>query len=98
MGKSIFDELNNAQYGSQQQVPPRGKFNRMNPFQMMGEIANAMRNPAAFVNSHIPGIPKEIANDPNKILQYFQGQGLRDEQIREAHDIANQIQGIGSVK
>ncbi len=43
-----------------------------NPVQKMNYILQAMRNPAAFVRQHLPGIPEQIINDPNQILQYMQ--------------------------
>lgn len=56
----------------------------MNPYQRAGAIMQAMRNPPAFVRQMIPDLPEEIANDPNRILQYLQEtRGVTNEQIRQ---------------
>ena len=43
-----------------------------NPAERMNYIANAMRNPPAFVKEQFPDIPESIQNDPNAILNYLQ--------------------------
>ena len=60
-----------------------------NPIQKLNYIMQVMRNPAAFVKQNIPGIPDQILNDPNQILQYMQEHcGVTQEDIQRA---ANQI-------
>ena len=55
-----------------------------NPMQKMNYIMQAMTNPAAFVKQNIPDIPDEIANDPNRILQYLQQtRGITNSQIQQ---------------
>ena len=55
------------------------------PMQRMGYIMQAMRNPTQFVKNVIPDLPAEIANDPNRILQYLQQtRGITDAQIQQA--------------
>ena len=71
----------------QQGIPQQPHF--QNPIQKMNYIMQAMRNPAAFVKQAIPDLPNEIANDPNRILQYLQQtRGITNEQIQQ---IAGQI-------
>lgn len=71
---------------------PAGGFSGIqfqNPMQKAQYIMQAMQNPAAFVRQAMPDIPAEIANDPNRILQYMQQtRGITNEQIQQA---ANQI-------
>ena len=56
-----------------------------NPMQKANYILQAMRNPAAFVRQAIPGLPPQIANDPNQILQWMQQNGMvTQQQIQEA--------------
>ena len=55
-----------------QQAPMSGGPQFQNPIQKMNYIMQAMRNPAAFVKQNISGIPDQILNDPNQILQYMQ--------------------------
>lgn len=55
-----------------------------NPMQRIGQIMQAMRNPAAFVRQHL-NIPDQIANDPNAILQYMQtNMGVTQQDIQNA--------------
>lgn len=73
----------------QQTSPMSGGPHFQNPIQKMNYIMQAMRNPAAFVKQAIPDLPNEIANDPNRILQYLQQtRGITNEQIQQ---IAGQI-------
>ena len=48
---------------------PRVKFN--NPMQQAQYIAQAMRNPIAFVQEQFPDVPENIRNNPNAVLQYL---------------------------
>lgn len=57
----------------------------MNMFQRIGELAQAMRNPSAYLMGRFTDIPPEIANDPDKILAYLkQTRGLSDQDIQQA--------------
>lgn len=57
--------------------------------QQMAAMMRAMSNPAAFVKENLPGLPEQIANDPNQILQYMmQNLGVTQQDIQNA---ANQI-------
>ena len=81
----LYNQLMGGQKA--QQVPQVSA--SMNPLQRMGQIMQAMRNPAQFVRNAIPDLPAEIANDPNRILQYLQQtRGITNEQIQQ---IAGQI-------
>ena len=63
--------------------------NRMNPMQRMGQVMQAMQNPAAFVRQAFPDIPAYMQNNPGQILQYLQQtRNISNEQIQS---IANQI-------
>ena len=67
-----------------QQAPKPAMNLYMNPYQRAGAIMQAIRNPQAFVRQMIPDLPEEIANDPNRILQYLQEtRGVTNEQIRQ---------------
>ena len=56
-----------------------------NPMQKMSYIMQAMQNPAAFVRQNLPGIPQEISNDPNRILQFMQqNMGVTQQDIMNA--------------
>ena len=81
----LYNQLMGGQKA--QQVPQVSA--PMNPLQRMGQIMQAMRNPVQFVRNAIPDLPAEIANDPNRILQYLQQtRGITNEQIQQ---IAGQI-------
>lgn len=65
---------------AQQYMPPYA-----NPLQNVNAIFQAMRNPVQFVRQAIPDLPQDIANDPNRILQYLQQtRGITNEQIQQA--------------
>lgn len=67
-----------------QQSPQPMQQAPMNPFQRANAIMQAMRDPSTFVRQMIPDLPQEIANDPNKILQYLQEtRGITNEQIQQ---------------
>lgn len=58
-----------------------------NMFQMMGQFAQAMQNPAAFIIQRFPDIPAEIQNDPNKILAYLQQtRGITNQDIQQLYN------------
>ena len=48
---------------------PRVQFN--NPMQQAQYIAQAMRNPIAFVQEQFPDVPENVRNNPNAVLQYL---------------------------
>lgn len=76
----LYNQLMGGQ--NTQQVPQVSA--PMNPLQRIGQIMQAMRNPAAFVKQAIPDLPDNIANDPNQILQYLkQTRGVTDQQIQQ---------------
>lgn len=53
-----------------------------NPIQKAQYIYQAMTNPAAFVKQQFPDVPDEIANDPNRVLQYIQqSRGISNDQL-----------------
>ena len=55
----------------------------MNPFQKMGAVMQAMRNPQQFIKQSFPDIPDNISNDPNQILNYLQQtRGISNQQIQ----------------
>lgn len=82
-----MNQLYSMLMGGNMQMPQQQTVRQpaMNPFQRTNAIMQAMRNPQAFVQQMIPGLPPEIANDPNRILQYMrEHMGVTDEQIRQA--------------
>lgn len=60
-----------------------------NPFQIVGEISNAMRNPIAFAMNAFRDVPAELWNDPARALQYIQ----QTRNISQA-DIQNMINSL----
>ena len=59
------------------------------PVSRANAIYQAMMNPPAFVRQAIPDLPPEIANDPNRILQYLQQTGrVTPQQIQQ---VANSL-------
>ena len=80
-----YDRINGIQ--PQQQVQPQRYSGMMfqNPIQKANYIMQAMQNPAAFVRQALPGIPVDISNNTNAILQYMkQNCGLTDMDIQAA--------------
>lgn len=71
-----------------------------NPVQKMAYIMQVMQNPAAFVKQQFPDIPHEIQNNPGQIFNYLQQTrgAVSQEQIQQAQQMANQIQGQGTVR
>jgi hypothetical protein len=60
--------------------------------QFMGEFQKLAANPQQYVMQRF-GIPKEIASDPNAILQNLMNSGkVSQEQINAAQSMASQIQ------
>lgn len=67
-------------HGMPQQIAP----NQMSPFQKVSMAMQAMQNPAKFVKQAIPDLPDEIANDPNRILNYLQQtRGVTNQDIQQ---------------
>lgn len=55
-----------------------------NPIQKAQYIYQAMTNPVAFVKQQFPDVPDEIANDPNRVLQYLQqSRGISNNQLNQ---------------
>ena len=70
-----------------------------NPVMKMRHIMQAMTNPAAFVKNAFPDIPDEIQNNPGQILNWLQRtRGVSDQHIHQAQQMAEQIQGQGTVR
>ena len=56
---------------------------QMNPLQVVGEVANAMRNPMAFAMNAFRDVPPELWNNPAQALQYIQQtRGISDADLR----------------
>ena len=54
-----------------------------NPLQVVGEVANAMRNPMAFAMNAFRDVPPELWNNPAQALQYIQQtRGISDADLR----------------
>ena len=79
---SLYQMLNG---GAQNSMPMMQQMRTpMNMYQRMGNIMQAMKNPAAFVKQSFPDIPDQISNDPNAILNYLQRtRGISDQQIQQ---------------
>ena len=43
-----------------------------NPMMLMGQIANAMRNPMAFAMNAFQDVPRELWSNPERALEYIQ--------------------------
>lgn len=84
----LYQMLTGQMYPQNQQMPVQQNFSGIqfqNPIQKANFIMQAMRNPVAFVKQAVPDLPSDIANDPNRILQYLQQtRGITNEQIQEA--------------
>lgn len=79
-----YDRINGTQ-PAPQPVNGYSGMSYINPMQKMSAIQQAMQNPAAFVMQNIPGIPAEVALDPNRVLMYMkQNLGLTDADIQAA--------------
>lgn len=82
MANPLYQMVNGG--GMSQTRQPIPYQQQMNPIQQANAIYQAMRNPPAFVRQAIPDLPPEIANDPNRILQYLQQtRGITNEQINQ---------------
>lgn len=48
-------------------------------------IMSSMQNPAQLLQQYLPGVPQEIANDPNQIINWLQQTGrITPDQIQMA--------------
>ena len=48
-------------------------------------IMASMQNPAQLLQQYLPGVPQEIANDPNQIINWLQQTGrITPDQIQTA--------------
>ena len=55
------------------------------PQELMQAMSQAASNPVAFVKQQIPGIPDNVAQDPNTVLQYMmQNFGVTQMDIQNA--------------
>lgn len=43
-----------------------------NPLMVMGQLANAMRNPMAFAMNAFRDVPQELWSNPERALEYIQ--------------------------
>lgn len=62
----------NGQATQMSQQGPATPSPQMNQQNLMGAIANAMRNPQAFAMQAFPDVPREMWNNPAQALQYIQ--------------------------
>lgn len=54
-----------------------------NPLQVVGEVANAMRNPMAFAMNAFRDVPPELWSNPAQALQYIQQtRGISDADLQ----------------
>ena len=89
--KSIYQMLNGS---AQLPVQPLNTPQPMNMFGRIGEITQAMRNPAAYIKQKFPDIPANIQNDPAQILSYLQQtRGISNQDIQQVYNNANQVFG-----
>ena len=90
MNNPWYNAVNGIQ-GQPMQSPPMYQQPQApaNPFQLAGEIANAMRNPVGFAMNAFRDVPRELWNDPAKALQYIQ----QTRNISQA-DIQNMINSL----
>ena len=66
--------------------------NLQNAIERAKQIASSMRNPQAFVNQYIPGVPANIANDPGQIMNWLQQTGrVSPQQIQMVNQLAGMI-------
>lgn len=85
----LFNMLMGNQSGMPQMQPTQPQQMPSTPVSRANAIYQAMMNPAAFVRQAISDLPPEIANDPNRILQYLQQTGrVTPQQIQQ---VANSI-------
>lgn len=71
----------------QQMAGPVGPF--QNVIDRARQIAQSFQNPQQFISQFMPGIPSNIANDPNQILNWLQQTGrISPQQIQAAQQIA----------
>lgn len=71
--------------GAPQQNPYQGVMDRAM------QIAQSIQNPQQFVSKYLPGIPQEIANDPNQIINWLQQTGrVSPQQIQMVQQVMKQ--------
>lgn len=69
--------------GTAMQPQPQPQTAPMNQMAMMGQIAQAMRNPQAFAMQAFQDVPRELWNRPEKALQHImQTRGLTQADIQ----------------
>lgn len=86
----LYNALTNAQNGLSQPVQPQ--MNISSPAPQNGiqgvvdrarQLMQSMRDPRQFVRQYIPGVPDEIAGDPNQILNWMQQTGKINPQLMQ---------------
>ena len=98
----LFNALNgsaqntpvNAQNGpSQPQMGSANSFinNLQAAIERAKQIMQSTQNPQQFVSQYLPGVPANIANDPNQIMNWLQQTGRVNPQLVQ---MANQIAGM----
>ena len=66
------------------QIQPQSGMVFQNPIQKANYILNTLTNPSAFVREQFPDVPSDIANDPNRVLQYIQQtRNISNEQLNQ---------------
>lgn len=66
MNNPWYDRINGPGMAMPSQSSHQG------PFQIAGEIANAMRNPMAYAMNAFRDVPQEMWNNPAQALAYIQ--------------------------
>ena len=79
--------MNNPWYnkvnGSGTAMPTPNPMAQANPMNVMGQIAQAMRNPQAFAMQAFSDVPREMWNNPEQALQHImQTRGLTQADIQ----------------
>lgn len=82
MSNPWYDKVNGqgTVMPNQPSMAPAGPMNQM---AMMGQIAQAMRNPAAYAMQAFSDVPREMWNNPGQALQYImQTRGLTQADVQ----------------
>lgn len=100
----LFNALNgstpstpvNAQNGPSQPqiIGPANSFpinNLQAAIERAKQIMQSTQNPQQFVSQYLPGVPANIANDPNQIMNWLQQTGRVNPQMVQ---MANQLAGM----
>lgn len=94
----LYNMLTNGQNGPSQPVSPQ--MNNIPPMPMNGlqgvveRARSMMQNPMQVVRQMIPGLPDQIANDPNQIINWLQQTGrVSPQQIQSARQLQQMMNG-----